>query len=73
MIDSVLISVQRNSDDVGLALNPQDAYTLEKEGKLRFILMLKMDILLAMICQMLKSTTTKVYVTLPLYIHRIMI
>ena len=33
MIDSVLISVQRNSDDVGLALNPQDAYTLEKEGK----------------------------------------
>lgn len=33
MIDSVLVSVQRNSDAVGLALNPQDAYTLEKEGK----------------------------------------
>ncbi len=33
MIDSVIASTQRNSDVVGLALNPEDAYTLEKEGK----------------------------------------
>ncbi len=33
MIDSVIASTQRNSDMVGLALNPDDAYTLEKEGK----------------------------------------
>ncbi|MEM9647995.1 MAG: dipeptidase [Bacteroidota bacterium] len=33
MIDSVIASTQRNSDIVGLALNPEDAYALEKEGK----------------------------------------
>ena len=33
MIDSVIASTERNSDDVGLALDPGDAYTLEKEGK----------------------------------------
>ncbi|MEM9362501.1 MAG: dipeptidase [Bacteroidota bacterium] len=33
MIDSVIASTERNSDVVGLALNPDDAYTLEKEGK----------------------------------------
>nr|WP_299388544.1 dipeptidase [Allomuricauda sp.] len=33
MIDSVITSTQRNADVVGLALNPEDAYTLEKEGK----------------------------------------
>ena len=33
MIDSVITSTERNSDIVGLALNPDDAYTLEKEGK----------------------------------------
>ncbi|MEM9686231.1 MAG: dipeptidase [Bacteroidota bacterium] len=33
MIDSVIASTQRNSDLVGLALNPEDAYTLEKAGK----------------------------------------
>lgn len=33
MLDSVIASTQRNSDIVGLALNPEDAYTLEKEGK----------------------------------------
>ncbi|MEM7486073.1 MAG: dipeptidase [Bacteroidota bacterium] len=33
MIDSVVASTERNSDVVGLALNPDDAYTLEKEGK----------------------------------------
>lgn len=33
MIDSVIASTERNSDIVGLALNPEDAYTLEKEGK----------------------------------------
>ncbi|MET1259246.1 dipeptidase [Flagellimonas sp. DF-77] len=33
MIDSVIASTERNSDVVGLALNPEDAYTLEKEGK----------------------------------------
>lgn len=33
MIDSILSSIQQNSDDVGLALNPEDAYSLEKEGK----------------------------------------
>ena len=33
MIDSILVSIKRNSDKVGLALNPQDAYSLEKEGK----------------------------------------
>ena len=33
MIDSVAASVEKNSDVVGLALNPDDAYTLEKEGK----------------------------------------
>ncbi|MEM9820109.1 MAG: dipeptidase [Bacteroidota bacterium] len=33
MIDSIVVSTQRNADIVGLALNPEDAYTLEKEGK----------------------------------------
>ncbi len=33
MIDSIHASTQRNSDIVGLALNPDDAYTLEKAGK----------------------------------------
>ena len=33
MIDSVLTSIERNSDIVGLAINPDDAYRLEKEGK----------------------------------------
>ena len=33
MIDSVIASTERNSDIVGLALNPNDAYELEKEGK----------------------------------------
>ena len=33
MIDSVVASTERNSDIVGLALNPEDAYVLEKEGK----------------------------------------
>ena len=33
MIDSIKTSIDRNSDKVGLALNPEDAYTLEKQGK----------------------------------------
>ena len=33
MIDSIISSTKRNSDVVGLALNPDDAYSLEKEGK----------------------------------------
>ncbi|MEM1257748.1 MAG: dipeptidase [Bacteroidota bacterium] len=33
MIDSVIASTERNSDMVGLALNPDDAYALEKQGK----------------------------------------
>ncbi|MEM1324727.1 MAG: dipeptidase [Bacteroidota bacterium] len=33
MIDSVVVSTQRNSDVVGLALDPDDAYELEKAGK----------------------------------------
>ena len=33
MIDSVLTSIQRNSDAAGLALNPEDAYILEKQDK----------------------------------------
>ena len=33
MIDSIISSTKRNSDIVGLALNPQDAFELEKEGK----------------------------------------
>lgn len=33
MIDSVIASTKRNADIVGLALDPDDAYTLEKEGK----------------------------------------
>lgn len=33
MIDSIIASTQRNSDIVGLAINPDDAYTLEKAGK----------------------------------------
>ncbi|MEL6254430.1 MAG: dipeptidase [Bacteroidota bacterium] len=33
MIDSVVTSTTRNSDIVGLAINPDDAYALEKEGK----------------------------------------
>lgn len=33
MIDSVIASTERNSDIVGLALNPDDAYELEKAGK----------------------------------------
>ena len=33
MIDSIVASTDRNSDVVGLALDPDDAYALEKEGK----------------------------------------
>ena len=33
MIDSIVSSTSKNSDLVGLAVNPQDAYDLEKEGK----------------------------------------
>lgn len=33
MIDSVLASIEKNIDAVGLALNPEDAYRLEKQGK----------------------------------------
>ena len=33
MIDSILVSTEKNADKVGLALNPEDAYRLEKEGK----------------------------------------
>ena len=33
MIDSILVSIEKNADNVGLALNPEDAYKLEKEGK----------------------------------------
>ncbi len=33
MIDSIKTSTQKNSDVAGLALNPNDAYTLEKTGK----------------------------------------
>ena len=33
MIDSIVVSTQRNSDIVGLAINPDDAYDLEKAGK----------------------------------------
>ena len=33
MIDSIKTSIDRNSDKVGLALNPEDAYRLEKQGK----------------------------------------
>ncbi len=33
MIDSIITSTDRNADIVGLALNPADAYELEKEGK----------------------------------------
>ncbi|CAI8400731.1 MAG: Uncharacterised protein [Flavobacterium sp. SCGC AAA160-P02] len=33
MIDSIVTSTKRNRDLVGLALNPEDAYSLEKEGK----------------------------------------
>ncbi|MEM7375580.1 MAG: dipeptidase [Bacteroidota bacterium] len=33
MIDSIVASTQKNADIVGLALNPDDAYTLEEAGK----------------------------------------
>ncbi len=33
MIDSIVVSTQRNSEMVGLALDPEDAYELEKAGK----------------------------------------
>ena len=33
MIDAVIKSTEKNSDTVGLALDPEDAYELEKEGK----------------------------------------
>lgn len=33
MIDSIRVSTERNSDIVGLAINPDDAYALEDEGK----------------------------------------
>ncbi len=33
MIDSIINSTKKNSDIVGLALNPDDAYALESEGK----------------------------------------
>ena len=52
MIDSIITSTERNSDIVGLALNPKDAYELEKEGKEQSILVLKMCIQLATMCLM---------------------
>ncbi|MEM9831220.1 MAG: dipeptidase [Bacteroidota bacterium] len=33
MIDSIVTSTEKNSDIVGLAINPDDAYELEKAGK----------------------------------------
>ena len=33
MIDSIVASTERNSNTVGLALNPGDAYSLEQQGK----------------------------------------
>lgn len=33
MIDSIVASTQKNAEIVGLALNPEDAYTLEDAGK----------------------------------------
>lgn len=33
MIDAVIASTQQNADTAGLALNPEDAYELEKAGK----------------------------------------
>lgn len=33
MIDSITVSTERNSDIVGLAIDPDDAYELEKAGK----------------------------------------
>ena len=33
MIDAVLSSIEENQNDVGLALNPEDAYELEKLNK----------------------------------------
>jgi len=33
MIDSITVSTERNADIVGLALDPEDAYDLEYEGK----------------------------------------
>ncbi|MEL6833743.1 MAG: dipeptidase [Bacteroidota bacterium] len=33
MIDSIIVSTERNADAVGLALDPDDAYALEDEGK----------------------------------------
>ena len=33
MIDSIVVSTERNSEIVGLALDPDDAYALEKAGK----------------------------------------
>ncbi|MEM6845369.1 MAG: dipeptidase [Bacteroidota bacterium] len=33
MIDSIVTSTEKNSDIVGLAINPDDAYALEKAGK----------------------------------------
>lgn len=33
MIDAVLDSIEANAEDVGLALTPEDAYSLEDEGK----------------------------------------
>ncbi len=33
MIDAVIESTEKNAETVGLALNPDDAYALEKEGK----------------------------------------
>ncbi len=33
MLDSIIVSTKRNAAMVGLAINPEDAYALEKEGK----------------------------------------
>ena len=49
MIVSILVSIERNSEIVGLALNPEDAYSLEKEDKELFTWELKMVIQLEMI------------------------
>ena len=64
MIDSVLTSIERNSDAVGLALNPEDAYVLEKQDKRAIYIGIENGYPLVKIYQISRNTTIKEFVIL---------
>ena len=73
MIDSITTSIDRNSDKVGLVLNPDDAYALEKEGKHAIYIGIENGYPIGAIYQMLNFISIKVCVISPWSILQIMI